>query len=488
MSTRGNRRSWLNWLTRPGWNNRAEAGKQRHRPRLEQLERREVFAVSLNFAIYSGGVSQTPNFIEGQDVVFDLAYFEGTIDSGTVDFLWELNSDGDDVPEGILIPAVPGTPSGGITPLTATVLWDDEFGSDDFVGFGITNGAASGVGGTPVPLTLFAVVHGTTQVIMVPNGTVETEDDFPAKDNAQIVLENADPGTLTGSAAQQGGGGCGSAGPVVLSGAFSDPGIGDTFAVHVVWDVGVEEDLLPADLVNLGDGSYTFSKSHTYLAAGNYNISFTVTDDDGGTAGFSLPDPVEVVLGGGGEQTVCLDGGVLTVNGSAGGDTVMVTEAGGNVQVNANFPNSPFFSFADGQVQQIVVLLGDGGDVLFNASGKSVVAVGGGGNDVMTGGTARDILIGGDGSDVLFGGGGEDVLVDGRITLDDDAVALLALLAEWNNPLHNRSTRIANLLSAAGGLNGSYHLEAINNTTLDLLLGGSGNDWLVVHFGDLGLQ
>jgi Ca2+-binding RTX toxin-like protein len=131
---------------------------------------------------------------------------------------------------------------------------------------------------------------------------------------------------------------------------------------------------------------------------------------------------------------------------------------------------------------------GAGDDIIFGGGGSNVL-VGGSGIDLMTGRGARDILIGGDGSDVLSGAGGQDILVDGATANDGDVAALLAILAEWNSgddSLASFQLRVRHLSGLqSGGLNGSYLISALDNTTLDVLFGGAANDWIIQHSGDI---
>src|SRR5690349_15943181 len=76
---------------------------KRRRSWVEQLERREVFAVEPGFGISANGaIPASPTFEEGQDIVFTEGYYEGTFDPGTVQFFWEINSNGNDTAEGTL--------------------------------------------------------------------------------------------------------------------------------------------------------------------------------------------------------------------------------------------------------------------------------------------------------------------------------------------------------------------------------------------------
>jgi hypothetical protein len=289
------------------------------------------------------------------------------------------------------------------------------------------------------------------------------------------------------------GGGCtgGGTSHVTVAGTFTEYGVGDEVTIRINWGDGhtSEEVVLASSDDSRGE---SFSIDHDYEAAGTYDITWQVWDDEGGDF---LTDPVYgsaggkedvVVTVGGGPSgpSVCLDGNVLNVNGSGGNDTVTITQQGGMVRVESTF--FPTTDVPAASVENIVVLLGAGNDVLLVTANKPVVAVGGEGADLLTGGPGRSILIGGLGNDLVYGGSGQDILVGGRITVDENAVALLALLAEWNGP-NDRPTRVTNLLNGTGA-NSPHKLVAIDDAVFDILLGGAGNDWLIGGGNDLAFQ
>jgi predicted esterase len=138
-------------------------------------------------------------------------------------------------------------------------------------------------------------------------------------------------------------------GTVTLAGNATDPGLADTHTATVDWGDGVSE---PAT-VGQGSGGAALSGTHRYAGPGEYAVTLTVEDDDGGTATWA--------------GTVA-DG--CTVVGTAGDDRLTGT---------------------------------DGDDVLCGLVG----------NDVLSGGAGDDRIVGGDGDDVLWGGPGVDVLEGG---------------------------------------------------------------------------
>jgi hypothetical protein len=122
------------------------------------------------------------------------------------------------------------------------------------------------------------------------------------------------------------------------------------------------------------------------------------------------------------------------------------------------------------------------------------------------------VLIGGMGADTLVGGSGEDLLIAGGTTFDSNAVALMAILAEWNSA-HSQAQRVKNLTNGTvdsqtgdihaptgaglNRLNGDYFLISgagatadqpatlLHETSIDVLVGGGGWDWLIIDSLDI---
>jgi Ca2+-binding RTX toxin-like protein len=120
--------------------------------------------------------------------------------------------------------------------------------------------------------------------------------------------------------------------------------------------------------------------------------------------------------------------GVLTVQGTAYGDAIVVKEAAGSVSVYAG-PSSAAtvkripINYAGFETPAVgtrligaVKVWGEGGSDkinLTNAPHLRATVYGGTGNDTVWGGTAADELHGGDNNDVLYGNGGDDMLYGG---------------------------------------------------------------------------
>jgi hypothetical protein len=172
--------------------------------------------------------------------------------------------------------------------------------------------------------------------------------------------------------------------------------------------------------VNFGDGTgdqpltlnpdKSFAIDHVFTATGNYNVTVTVTDNNGGVGTRTLP--VNVVT-----AAIVLDPyygqvNVLAVGGTLGPDDIRVYSGDGQsayVSVNGN-TYGPF------SLSGRVDVYGQAGDDSISLSGWSqplAYVLGGDGNDVIAGGDELDDFQGENGDDQLFGNGGGDDLYGG---------------------------------------------------------------------------
>jgi Ca2+-binding RTX toxin-like protein len=165
-------------------------------------------------------------------------------------------------------------------------------------------------------------------------------------------------------------------------------------------------------------------------------------------------------------------GGVLAVVGDTNANNIVISSAGGNLQVTDN--GSPvsikaFFGTPTLAKTQLVVVVGrEGNDqITIDASLETVPAAlyGNRGNDTLTvNSNGNSLLYGGDGDDFLFGGGGMDLLLgdEGNDQLVGGNGADVLFGGDGNDRLNG------------GGKDGSH----------DRLIGGNGADTFLVFAGE----
>lgn len=102
-------------------------------------------------------------------------------------------------------------------------------------------------------------------------------------DETTVTVENADPtGTVTSTDS--------SLGRVTLvAGEFTDPGWIDTHTVSIDWGDGTISDGVVG---TQGSGQGTWFGTHIYEPPGEYNVTVTVVDDDGGEGEFAATTPI----------------------------------------------------------------------------------------------------------------------------------------------------------------------------------------------------
>ena len=133
--------------------------------------------------------------------------------------------------------------------------------------------------------------------------------------------------------------------------------------------------------------------------AGREAVTWTLTTGEGEV--ISMVNTIEVV-------PARLEGGLLTISGTASHDIIQVTQTGSQVIASINGYAASFQG-----VSSIAIYGNDGHDTIVNSTSLPMAAHGGSGNDTLRGGSASDRLSGNDGIDQLFGGPGMDWLDGG---------------------------------------------------------------------------
>ncbi|MFM7058803.1 MAG: cadherin domain-containing protein, partial [Planctomycetota bacterium] len=209
-----------------------------------------------------------------------------------------------------------------------------------------------------------------------------------------------------------------------------------------------------------------------------------------------------------GQTAVGINGtfhGAFTV--PAGGRVVVLAGDGDDV-VSAGACRVPVWIFGEAGNDQLTgsafndrldggpgndLLLGLGGDdLLFGGTGNDWIEghaghdmlIGEAGNDRIEGGTGNDFSIGGSGADYIKGGDGDDLLVTGATVWDRNPEALIDLLSAWNGP-GTVSVRAAVVQSGtAAGRRLRSSVEVLADPDQDILCSGTGADLVFVNYND----
>jgi Ca2+-binding RTX toxin-like protein len=175
--------------------------------------------------------------------------------------------------------------------------------------------------------------------------------------------------------------------------------------------------------------------------------------------------------------SVFLRSGILTIRGTNGADTVLVTPSGSSVRVRVANGAVIDRVFAASQVNRISFRGFRGDDVFINNTAIPSVAFGDQGNDLLQGGAGIDNLFGGSGNDQLIGdvgdllngGTGRNRIIRGNtLPVFPGSTALTPTLTTLTPP--GALTTITTSLATLGGL-GSPIATAAGVSTL---FGGTG--------------
>jgi hypothetical protein len=327
--------------------------------------------------------------------------------------------------------------------------------------------------------------------------------------NSSIEVDNVAPtASITGPASAMIGEG------VTFTGVYNDAGIADLPTESLVWTVTNAGGKVVAggssgNGTTVSSGTYKQDFSFALSKLGNYTVSLTVTDKDGGTV--TVTKTLSIVPGQVAMQPDPFDPSKMAqvVVGTSSNDTIIVTPTDSTgitytvKMKSGNAHNFTTFGTAFRPNGHIIVYGGAGNDTIdLVANGNTMVSVpallfGEAGNDILdaTGSSAANVLDGGTGDDIIYdgtgrtieiGGGdtgttghvdqfntggaygnqnlGEDVIIRASTSYDNDTLALISLLNEWNSA-DSFSTR-QNLMTT--GVNG-YKLDSTTVGTLDTL-------------------
>jgi Ca2+-binding RTX toxin-like protein len=329
------------------------------------------------------------------------------------------------------------------------------------------------------------------------SATATDEDGtFAAGNTVNVHVNNVAPVATVGGAATGVRGR-----PVSLTLSATDASAADSaagFSYDIDWDDGSAIQTFTAGstsashaFVNTGVYRVSVTPRDKDNAAGapltrNITISAAELEADPVT-----PGKLALIVGG----TTGNDGIVLSpvaggkVKVTIGVKTVGTYKPTGRIQVFGG-PGNDRITVSSG-ISNLTDLFGEAGnDTLVGGPGNDIL-VGGAGNDSLSGNAGRDILIGGLGADTLVGGAGDDILLSDCSNCETNFAALAALQREWTRTTATYAQRVAHITGSPGGLNGSVFLKApgiAKDTFADVLIGDEGDDLFILNTAGAGTR
>ncbi|MBD1848838.1 calcium-binding protein [Cyanobacteria bacterium FACHB-502] len=283
-----------------------------------------------------------------------------------------------------------------------------------------------------------------------------------------------------------------------------------------------------------GSGKYVYGTPDqriTAISIERFIVTGTIRNDElfGGTGD-------DIFRGGEGNDRFIPNGGVNTLIGGSGKDSVVinfslttlgqtVTNVGTSGLTNGTtFTEIEAFTLTTGSGNDIITLTGDYDDTISTTAGDDIVSTNGGndrvnggagndrldagaGDDVVEGDIGDDVLNSGTGADQIFAGDGNDALIVGYAPGDEGDIVvggqgIDSLTFDWS--ASNDATGIGSGIDAIGRYNYGIPDQGIRadsierfivtgtskddgfqgGTDADILRGGNGNDTFTSRSGD----
>ena len=174
-------------------------------------------------------------------------------------------------------------------------------------------------------------------------------------------------------------------------------------------------------------------------------------------------------------MSASLSNGTLSINGTAGNDTIYVVRENNNLKVT---DNGQVRTFNRDQVQRINVSLGTGNDTF--AGDKSfatpMTIAGGAGNDTLGGGSGDDLIRGEEDDDFLYGSSAGADTVSGGLGLND--------WVSYGDAVGNVNVTLDNQPNDGLTFGVNLHVSVENDnvmTDVEHIYGSANNDFLSVY-------
>jgi trimeric autotransporter adhesin len=200
--------------------------------------------------------------------------------------------------------------------------------------------------------------------------------------------------------------------------------------------------------------------------------SIAINDTSGTDLGRVVVD-LEGALGAG---TGDGEADLVTVNGTAGNETISVTSVNGVITING--VSAPVSVLHADAFDQLDVNGGAGEDAISAAAVPAgalfLTFDGGEGNDTLTGSQGKDVLVGGAGADTMMGGAGDDLYI-----VDDAGDTVIESPGQGNDTVRSLvNYRLTDNVEDLVLLDPAADLQGYGNALANTIVGKSGNNLL----------